>query len=88
VDDLKIKVTETASHVIRMEDERISKSVRNGKFRNKRAVGKPRTRGEDVFRRKTSQILGIRGWRRPAEHRDEWRPGPRRCSSAIDGKQN
>ena len=36
-------------------------------------MGKPSTRWEDVVRRDTSQILGIRGWRRRAEGREEWR---------------
>jgi len=54
--------------VIRMEDERIpSIKVLNGKFHNTRPVGKPRR--EDVVRRDTSQILGIRGWSRRAEIR-------------------
>jgi hypothetical protein len=57
---------------------------------NTKLVGKPRTRWEDVFRRDTSQILGIRGWGRQAENRKEWRrllrktKGRRDCS-AIDG---
>jgi hypothetical protein len=38
-----------------------------------RTVGKPGTRGEDVVRRDTSQILGIRGWMRRAEVREERR---------------
>ena len=38
-----------------------------GKFNNKRPVGKPRTRWEDFVRGDTSQILGIRRWRRAAE---------------------
>jgi len=42
-----------------------------GKFRKTRKVGKPRTRWEDVIRRDTSQILGIRGWRRRTEDREE-----------------
>jgi hypothetical protein len=47
--------------------------VPNGKFHNARLVGKPRARLEDVVRRDTSQILGIRRWRRRAEDREEWR---------------
>jgi len=35
--------------------------------------GKPRTRWQDVIQRDTSQILGVRGWRRRAEDREEWR---------------
>jgi hypothetical protein len=87
VGDFKIRKTETAGHVMKMKSEGISKKFLNGKFHNKRAVRKSRTRGEDV-RRDTSQILGIRGWRRPAEHRDEWSPGPRNGCNAIEGKQN
>jgi len=36
-------------------------------------VGKPRNRWEDVVRTDTSQILGVRGWRRPEEVKEEWR---------------
>jgi len=36
-------------------------------------VGKPRTRWKYVVRRDTSEIIGIRGWRRRAEDRKEWR---------------
>jgi hypothetical protein len=60
------------------------------KFRNTKLVRKPRTRWEDVVRRDTLQILGIRGWGRRAEDREEWRHlrrgarGKRGCS-AIDG---
>jgi len=49
------------------------KDVLNGKFRNTRPVGKPKTRWEDVIRKDTSQVLGIGGWRRRAEFREEWR---------------
>jgi hypothetical protein len=45
--------------------------VPNGKFQNKRAVRKPRTKWEDVVRRDTAQILAIRGQRRRAEDREE-----------------
>jgi len=60
VDDFKIRIIETTGRVIRMEMKG-SQKVLNGKFHNRRAVGKPRTRWEDVVRRDTSQILGIRG---------------------------
>jgi hypothetical protein len=46
-----------------------SKKVLNGKFHDTRPVAKPRTRWEDVVRRDTSQILGMRGWNRRAEVR-------------------
>jgi len=45
-------------------EERIPNKVLNGKFHNTRPAGKPRRRWEDVVRRDTSQILGIRGWMR------------------------
>jgi hypothetical protein len=53
-----------------MEDGKIPKKVLNGEFHNTRQVGKPRTRWEDVVRRDTPEILGIRGWRRLAEDRE------------------
>jgi hypothetical protein len=44
--------------------KRSQKKVFKGKLHNTRLMGKPRTRQKDVFQRDTSQILGIRGWRR------------------------
>ena len=41
VDDIKIRRLGWAGHIVRMEDERISKKVLNGKFHNTRPVGKP-----------------------------------------------
>jgi hypothetical protein len=38
-----------------------------------RTVGRPRTRRADVVQRDALQLLGIRGWRRRAANRDEWR---------------
>jgi hypothetical protein len=43
----------------------------NRKFQNKRPVGKTRKREEDLVWMDTSQILGIRGWKRRAEDRVE-----------------
>ena len=56
-----------------MEKERIPKKVLNGSFHTTRAVGRPRTRWADVVQRDALQLLGIRGWRRRAANRDEWR---------------
>jgi hypothetical protein len=37
--------------IVRMEEKRIPKKVLNGKFHNKRPVGRPRTRWEDSVQR-------------------------------------
>jgi hypothetical protein len=36
-------------------------------------VGRSRIRWADVFQRDALQLLGIRGWRRRATNKDEWR---------------
>jgi hypothetical protein len=36
-------------------------------------MGRPRNRWADVVQRDALWLLGIRGWRRRAENRDEWR---------------
>ena len=59
---------------MRMEEERIpKKKVLNGNFYTTRPMGRPRTRWADVVWRDALQLLGVRGWRRRAENRDEWR---------------
>jgi len=50
-----------------------SKKFLNGNFYATRPVGRPRNRWADVVHRDALQLLGIRGWRRRAENRDEWR---------------
>jgi hypothetical protein len=73
VEGIRIKRLEWVGHIIRMEEERIPKKVLNRNFHTTRPVGKPRTRGADVVQRDALQVLGIRGWRRRAAKRDEWR---------------
>jgi hypothetical protein len=58
---------------IRMEEERIPKKVLNRNFHTTRSVGRSRNRWTDVDQRDALQLLGIRGWRRRAANRDEWR---------------
>ena len=89
MDDIRTRRLGWADHFVRMEDERISQKFLNVKFRKIRPRGKPRTRRKDVIGRETSKTLGIRGWRRRAEDREEWRrlvmtSGPRRGCSVID----
>jgi hypothetical protein len=73
VEVIKIRRLEWAGHMIRMEEERITKKVLNGNFHTTRPVGRPRTRWADVIQRDALQLLGIRGWRRRAVNRDERR---------------
>jgi len=73
VEDIKIRRLGWAGHIIRMDEERIPKKVSNGKFYTKRPVGRPRTRWAGVVQRDALQLMGIRGWRRKAENRDELR---------------
>ena len=72
-EDIKIRRLGWAGHIIRMEEERIPKKVLNGNFYTTRPVGRPKIRWADVVQRDALQLLRIRGWRRRAENRDEWR---------------
>jgi len=73
VEDIKIRRLGWAGHIVRMEEESIPKKILNGKFYATRPVGRPRTRRADVVQTDALQLLGIRGWRKRAENRDEWR---------------
>ena len=63
----------STGHIIRMEEDGIPKKVLNGNFYTTRPLGRPRTWMADVVQRDALQLLEIRGWRRSAENRDEWR---------------
>ena len=73
MEDIKIRRLEWAGHIIRTEEERIPKKALKGNFHTTRPVGRPRTRWADVVQRDALQLLEIRGWRRRAANRDEWR---------------
>jgi len=85
VEDIKIRRSGWAGHIIRMEEERIKKKVLNGNVYTTRPVGRPRNRWADVVQRDALQLLGIRGWRRRAENRDEWRRLMREAKARKDG---
>jgi hypothetical protein len=87
VEDIKIRRLGWAGQIIRMEDPK--KGVK-WNLLNTRAVGRPRTRWADMVQRDALQLLGVRGWRRRASNRGEWRhalgkPRPGRGCSAIHG---
>jgi len=73
MEDIKIRRLGWADHIISMEEERIPKKILNGNFYTTRPVGRTRTRWADVVQRDALLLLGIRGWSRRAENRDEWR---------------
>jgi hypothetical protein len=56
-----------------MDKKGFQKKVLNGNFHTNRSVGRPRTRWAEVVQRDALQLLGIRGWKRRVENRDEWR---------------
>ena len=72
VEDTKIRLR-WAGHIVRMEEERIPKKGLRANFYTTRSVGSPRTRWADVVRTDALKLLGIGGWRRRAENRDECR---------------
>ena len=72
------------SHNKKWKKKGFQKKVLNGNFHTIRPVGRPRTRQMDVVQRNALQLLGIRGWRRRTENRDEWR-GPMREAKARKG---
>jgi hypothetical protein len=49
------------------------KKIINGKYHNTRTAGRPRTGWEDVVQSDALQVLRIRGGRRQARFREEWR---------------
>jgi hypothetical protein len=73
VEDIKIRRLGWAGHIIRMKEERIPKKALNGYFHTTRPVGRPRTSWANVVQRDALRLLGIRGWRKTADDRDEWR---------------
>jgi hypothetical protein len=56
-----------------MDNSGIPKKVLDGKFHERRPVGRPRLRWEDNIRRDSLLLLNIRGWRRWGVDRDIWR---------------
>jgi len=62
-----------AGHVVRMEEERIAKKGFKRKLLHHKTNGKTKSQKADVVQRDALQLLGIRGWKRRAENRDEWR---------------
>jgi transcription termination factor 2 len=56
-------------HIQRMEDSRMPKRVMREKIYTRRKRGRPKVRWLDDVR----EDMGIEGWRRKAQDRDQWR---------------
>jgi hypothetical protein len=59
-------------HMERMSDDRSTKMLYSNKPEGLRLVGRPRKRWLDEVEQDWKQ-MGVRGWRRRAQNRDEWR---------------
>jgi hypothetical protein len=59
-------------HVERMSDDWSTKKLYSNKPEGLRLVGRPRKRWLDEVEQNLKQ-MGVRGWRRRAQNRDEWR---------------
>jgi hypothetical protein len=59
-------------HVERMEDSRMLKRVMREKIYTRRKRGRPKVRWPDDGQ-EDLQEMGIEGWRRKAQGRDQWR---------------
>jgi hypothetical protein len=69
---VKAKTIIWIGHVERMEDSRMPKRVMRQKICTRRKRGRPKVRWlEDV--QEDLREMGIEGWRRKAQDRDQWR---------------
>jgi hypothetical protein len=59
-------------HVERMEDSRMPKRVIRERFYTRRKRGRPKVRWLDDVQ-KDLRGMGIEGWRRKAQDRDQWK---------------
>jgi hypothetical protein len=59
-------------HVERMEDSRMPKRVMRENIYTRRKRGRPKVRWLDDFQEDLRE-MGIEGWRRKAQDRDQWR---------------
>jgi hypothetical protein len=69
---VKAKRISWIGHVERMEDSRMPKRVMGEKFYTRRKRGRPKIRWLDDVQ-EDLQEMGIEGWRRKAQDRDQWR---------------
>jgi hypothetical protein len=72
VTDVKRMRLRWLGHMERMSDDRSTNKLYSNKPEGLRLVGRPRKRWLDEVEQDLKQ-MGVRGWRRRAQKRDEWR---------------
>jgi hypothetical protein len=72
VTEVKIMILRWLGHAERMSDDRSTKKLYSNKPEGLRLVGRPRKCWLDEVEQNLKQ-MGVRGWRRRAQNRDEWR---------------
>jgi hypothetical protein len=73
-------------HVERIEDSRLPKRVMREKIYTRRKRGRPKVRWLDDVEEDLRE-MGIEGWRRKAQDRDQWRRIPQEAKANNTGGQ-
>jgi len=84
---VRIKRLQWAGHVVIMKDQRIPNKMISARFEGRRRKGRPRTRWEDQVQKDAKGLLGVRGWRRIAQEREEWKARIEEAKDRLRSKE-
>ncbi|KAJ4440945.1 hypothetical protein ANN_10794 [Periplaneta americana] len=71
VTHIKLRRLEWAGHINRMENQRISRKIMEGRIYGKRQIGRPKDRWADAVREDARQVLGVTAWKRTSLDRSD-----------------